>query len=71
MLSNPGGITPTQYLGSACVGNVLTHSASVNSGALVFVSGSLLYLTDDYTVSGKQITFLVSIATDDKITVIQ
>ena len=63
--------TKTRYLGSNCDGSdgainrTLTHTGNILDSSLLWVSGRILHPTDEYTVSGAIITFLVEIFNDD------
>ncbi len=66
------GITSDNFLGSDCTGTnkTINRTLSVPNGiSQVFVDRRILRPTDDYTVSGTTITFLIAVDNRHKITV--
>lgn len=54
----------TRYLGSACTGSdgnpnrVLTHSRPLLSDSFIYINGRMMHETDEYSLSGADVTFL-------------
>ena len=65
--------TKTSYDGSDCSGSdgtanrTLTHTSDLTSSHKIFVGGTYLHETSDYTYTGAIITFIIIIDNTDKI----
>jgi len=65
----------TLYDGSSLSGSdgtinrTLTHTKAMLNNSLLFVGGRVMFVTEDYTVSGAVITFLGFMDDTDKIVV--